>query len=246
MMFDFKLCFANDAGEEVEMFKARRPGHLFIFLTILVAIFQSVNVFANTTDEDISFRWVFVAQSEKDGSEKLIPITKDTMLKRGDKLKIMIDLDSECFIYVLRNNGDNQLVRLFPEEEPQSGEALRADVRYLPKYDKWYTLNNETGTERFYLIASSQPLVELENLLSEYDSSSETDWVEITNEIKNYIKNMRKQHKSLSSTAKRPIMIGGSFRNAKPKTPPDEGISQFAESVYAKEFFARTLTIKYE
>jgi hypothetical protein len=50
-------------------------------------------------ENKVFFRWAFGAIAELMGESQLIPITGDMVLKTGDKLQMLIDIQTECFIY---------------------------------------------------------------------------------------------------------------------------------------------------
>lgn len=219
---------------------------LFFLLSIL---FIDVTFLTNESvskDSNISFLWSFAALTGPQDDRKFIPITKDTVLYSGDQFKMMIELQSECYVYVIFKGSQEEILLLFPEQLylPEKPPRINQEI-FLPNKELWFALDDQVGTEKIFLLASTTPLVKLEKLLKTYESSVPELRPEVTERILQFIENSRKQHKQLTAVAEKPIQIGGTFRNANKSELSHLDISDFAIEITEDEFFGRTFTIEH-
>ena len=94
-------------------------------------------------------------------------------LHTGDHYKITFTPDKDAYVYIFQADSSGQMFQLFPMEDLK---GVRVDnfnpVRtgqqvVLPAPDKAFRLDDKTGTERIYFIASVQPNAEIEALYDE-------------------------------------------------------------------------------
>jgi len=197
-------------------------------------------------DRNISFRWAFGALTGPESDRKLIAVTKDSVLYSGDQFKMMIELQSKCHVYVIFKGSNGEILLLFPKQLDLSEESLKVNQEiFLPNKDMWFAFDDQIGIEKFFLLASNAPLIKLETLLKTYESSSHEIRPEVTEEILQFIKKSRKEHKQLTAAAERPIQIGGTFRNVDKPQVSQRDISAFAIKITADDFFGRTFTIEH-
>ncbi|HEY6952655.1 MAG TPA: hypothetical protein VI758_09615, partial [Bacteroidota bacterium] len=50
-------------------------------------------------DENVLFKWSFGAIVGKE--KKFVAITKDTVLKTGDEMKMYVEMKKDCFVYLI-------------------------------------------------------------------------------------------------------------------------------------------------
>ncbi len=81
-------------------------------------------------DNDIAFRWAFGAIDAKELNPKLEAITGDRMLKTGDRLKMMVELQKECYVYVIYYGPQDQVKLLFPYTLSQLASDYQINKRY--------------------------------------------------------------------------------------------------------------------
>ena len=230
-------------------------GHLVRTILSLLTLLFSVSFLATfaaasepqLNESEVAFQWAFTAITEIDGKTGVIPVTGDMTLKTGDQLKMMLSFDTDCFIYLVYRSSTGEIVRLFPYEFVGVQKESRTNQRFFfPDANNWYTLDDTTGTEKFYLLASSVPLKTLEELLSHYENASLPSKPEIADQITLHINILRKSNSQLDSVAERPIQIGGNFRSIAPKQQTFYDISKYAVSITRNTFYARTYTIEHK
>jgi hypothetical protein len=205
---------------------------------------------AEPEEEKVAFRWAFgsLVKSKNASELALESVTQDGALKTGDQFKMMVEPLKKCFVYVIYNNSQGRIKLLFPYGFDQFSSDYEVSKRYyIPQGDDaWLELDNHTGVETFYLIASVERLQPLENLLTLYASSEPSDKPEMAKQILAEIHNTRKQHREVASAAERPVRIGGSIRGLeKPKGTSRPDVSAIANDISSTDFYAKTFTIQH-
>lgn len=203
---------------------------------------------AQSEDTDIGFRWAFGVLSGSGNERKLEPVTRDTTLRSGDQLKMMVELERPCFVYVIYHNAQDGLKLLFPYSVGQFESDYRvARKYYIPQGDAWLELDDRPGQETFYLIASATRLDGLDDLLRAYESADASRKADIARDILAEIRNLRKLHREFVAPPERPVAIGGSVRGLEKHSGagrPD--VASIAEEVQSSGFVARAFTIEHK
>jgi hypothetical protein len=195
--------------------------------------------------ENVQFFWAFGAVVKGEHGPKVMAITGDTTLKTGDRLKMLIEPRKKCYLYLIYHSSRDELRMLFPyhlQQFPAGYDTLKR--YYIPQGDTWFELDEHTGSETFYLLASAQRLPELETLLDQYISAPLPRKPELTDKVLAGILRIKKQHRKLTTTAERPVPIGGSLRGmAEDEKAARLSIDTLAVEISADNFFSRTYTI---
>ncbi len=195
--------------------------------------------------KNICFRWAFGAMVGPDSDRRLVAITRDTTLKTGDRLKLFVELKKECFVYLIYKSGQNELHMLFPYKIEQFTTDYSISKKYyIPQGEMWFELDENTGIEIFYLLASAKRLIGLEAVMGKYNCANPPDKQRIAKEVIQEIRKIKRSHRILTAPAERPVSIGGSVRGVdkdKKAGPPD--IDPIAEEVSTTDFYGRTFTI---
>ncbi|MGD9225129.1 MAG: DUF4384 domain-containing protein [Desulfobacterales bacterium] len=203
---------------------------------------------ANSQKEaNVKFQWAFGALKKADGS-KFEAVTKDTDLKTGDQIKFFIKVNENCFVYLIYRSSQGELSVLFPHRfKLQRAEYTIAGNHYIPKGDQWFELDEYTGEERFYLLASKKRLMDLEALINDYESADAAKKPALAKAILAKIRNLRKQHLKFKTYAERPVNIIGNLRGTeKAETAGPHDIAKFAVEISADTFYSRTFTIDHK
>jgi hypothetical protein len=224
-----------------------KPRFCFPVLALVLASFLCPAAKAEEPAENnVAFRWAFGAMVGPMQERKFVPILADTALKTGDQLKCMLELHTSCFVYLIYQSSQGDMNMLFPYQLDQfSGDYQLMKTYYVPRDDTWFELDDKSGTETFYLIASASRLHELEALFQKAPSGA--DGGSRSELIHAQIKALKKQHRTLTASAERPVPIGGNVRgiskDVQTKTP-DMGAG--AIEVSAKDFYCRTFAIEHK
>jgi hypothetical protein len=218
-----------------------------LFVTVLIAAYPAL---ALSADEQalVKFRWAFGALKEDGANLKLETIGANATLKTGDQLKMMVERETDCYVYVIHHSSQDVIRLLFPYTLTQPADNhLQEKKFYIPQSDRWFELDQHSGPETFYLLASATRLESLERLLDHYDRANASLKTDLTRQILDEIRTLKKQHRELAATAERPETIGGAvrgFEKAQGMNRPD--ISIIAREISAPGFVARTFTIEHQ
>ena len=178
----------------------------------------------------------------------MVPVTQDTALKSGDQLKMMVELERKCFVYIFHHSQQDGIKLLFPYALQQFEGDYQPNRRYyIPRGEGWFKLDKNPGPEVFYLIASAKRLDELEKAYVRHDSAEPAFKAETARALLDRIKELRREHRELTSPAERPVPIGGALRSVEKVEDPNRfDISAFADEVLSSGFVARTYTIEHK
>ena len=198
-------------------------------------------------DTNLQFQWAFGALKKANGS-KFEAVTRDTVLKTGDQIKFFLNVNANSFIYLVYRSSQGELSVLFPKRfQLQSSEYTAEGNYYIPADDQWFELDEHTGEERFYLLASIKRLTELETLINDYESADKAKKPPLANKILVEIRKLRKQHLKFKTYAERPVNIIGNLRGTeKAETARAHDVAKHAIEISADTFFSRTFTIDHE
>lgn len=196
---------------------------------------------------NLQFQWAFGAL-KKGNSSQFEAVTRDTVLKTGDQIKFFLNVNQNNFVYLIYHSSQGELSVLFPKRfQLQSSEYSAAGNHYIPADDQWYELDEHTGEERFYLLASVKRLTELEALINDYESADAAKKLPLAKKILAQIRRLRKQHLKFKSYAERPVNIIGNLRGTeKAESVRTHDIAQYAVEIAADTFFSRTFTIDHK
>lgn len=200
-----------------------------------------------TDQANISFEWAFGALIGKE--KKFVTITKDTVLQSGEELKMMVKLQKDCFVYVVYYGSQGEVELLFPYTLKQLQEDYEVGKNYyIPKGREWMQLDQNTGKEKFFILASSERLLNLESLISEYYALAEPAKKKtVAEKIVSEIRDVRKSYATYATLAEKPITIGGNIRStATVEERRRIDIADFAIAITAKNFYSKTFTIDHQ
>jgi Domain of unknown function (DUF4384) len=231
-----------------------RPFCIFFWICIFVVFgifypeiqqtpFAQQNI--QSEKQNIYFQWAFGALKVKDSGHVLIPISKDTTLESGDKWKIFIELQNDCFVYLIHQSSHDSLAMLFPRnlQEFDKGHNILGE-NYIPPGNQWVDLDQHAGIETFYLLASDQRLDHLESLFSQYGSAQPIQKEELKQKILTEIKNLLWQHRDFKKHAERPVPIIGSLRGTGEVDRSDSfDVADLAIEISAQNFYSKVITI---
>ena len=197
---------------------------------------------------EVDFRWAFAAKTSHDGKSGTQPVTQDMALKSGDQLKMMVELQRKCFVYFFHDNRRDSVKLLFPYTLQQFEGDYQPERRYyIPRGEAWFRLDENPGQEVFYLVASAKRLDELEKAYLRHESAEAASKAETARALVDLIRELRRQHRELSSPAERPVPIGGTLRSVEKVQDPDRlDIAAFADEILSTGFVARTYTIEHK
>ena len=219
---------------------------LFVFCFV---VFMSHWANAEQNEEkNVCFRWAFGAMVGPVSDRRLVAITRDTRLKTGDRLKMLVELKKKCFVYLIYHSAQDEVHMLFPYRVKQfTSDYETLKKYYIPQSEIWFELDKDVGQETFYLLASAQRLIGLEALFEKYKSAKAVKKRELAKQMLAEIRKIKKRYRKFTATAERPVPIGGSVRGvSKDKKIRFPDIDPIAAEVSATNFYSRTFTIEHQ
>jgi hypothetical protein len=198
---------------------------------------------------DVDFRWAFAATTVQDGKTIAQPVTQNMVLKSGDQIKMMVELQRRCFVYLFHEDEKGDVQLLFPYALQQFDTDYQPESKYfIPRGEAWFRLDENPGREVFYLVASAKRLDDLEKAYLKHESADQASRAETAKAIFDKIRELRRTHSELASPAERPTPMGGALRGVEKARDTNRfEISDFADEVLSTGgFAARTYTIEHK
>ena len=115
---------------------------------------RGIQVVAKPSKLEIILR----ARAKIEGSVR--SVAPGDTLRTGDYLELFVHVSRAAYVYVIQFFPDGTSGVLFPNQgdvRVNAGEALR-----VPSGDQWFQLDEHTGEEHVYIVASLRPIVEVD------------------------------------------------------------------------------------
>ncbi len=199
----------------------------------------------SSEDEKVSFRWAFGVLTMGDEGPRLEAVRSHAALKAGDKLKMMVELQKKCFVYVIYQNAQGEVSMLFPYSMEQFANDYQPHKRYfIPKKDAWFQLDEHIGSETFYLMASTRRLSEVEYLMNRYESADPQKKPQIADQMAAEIREIGGGQKEMLSQGEKTASSESLTRGVERAQGRDTAdVSAFAEEIASFGVYVRTITI---
>lgn len=196
--------------------------------------------------KDLKLRWAFCAIRGTSNPPKVEPVTKNMVLTSGDKLKVLVELNRKCFVYLIHESAQGEVSLLFPYSIKQFDTDYQTARKYtVPKGEAWFQLDDSTGRETFYLLASEQRLLDVEYIYQQYASAEQPRKGELAGRMLSEIRDMNAQY--LASARKGQILARNDtargFERATGADPAD--ISSLAHDIAFTNFYTETIIIEH-
>jgi len=214
------------------------------FIFILLGLSLAIPPASAQSDENIAFQWAFGAVTGEQNT--FVSITRDTMLQSGDDVKMLVNMQRECFVYVIHSGPTDDITLLFPYSLDQFDTDYSTQKNYyIPIGRRWITFDKTTGKERFYLLASNERLTDLERLLTTYEKSDAAKKGTVSKQIITEIRNVKRRFRSFTTLAEKPVTIGGNIRGIGEEevTAKRPDVADIMTLISASNFYGKTFTI---
>jgi hypothetical protein len=219
-----------------------------MYRLVLLALLLSWSLAGAQPKPNVSFEWAFAVLSDSASEHNFVSITRDTTLQSGDQFKMMVQLKAECFVYVIYESPSGEISLKFPYDLKQFSNDYKVSKNYyIPRGREWFKLDNNIGRETIYLLASVQRLLDLEVLLSKYAEADVSKKQQLAKDIAGEIRNIRRNYRTFTTLAERPISIGGNVRSLT-KAPRERfpDVAGVAIAISAENFYGKTFTIDHK
>jgi hypothetical protein len=103
---------------------------------------------------------------------KFQPVAIDSVFHSGDGIKVRVESNEDGYLYVYSRRSNGQWVVLFPNKDIREGSnGITAGDQYdLPSPKQQWTMDDNKGEERLYVVLSRKPLADLDKSI--YDLQS--------------------------------------------------------------------------
>lgn len=194
---------------------------------------------AQGTGAQLSFKWAFVRLAEG-GQEQVVDFSTHPVVRAGDQLQVYLEPLSRIYLYLFLFDSSRDLALLYPPA-PRASPATAGETIFLPGEGRWFTIDEKTGEEQFFLLASAARLPRLEDLTSAW--LRKPGDAEAKARVLDEIKDLRRRHSAVTGIVEKAVPMAGTFA---PNRGPAPAISGDATEVEAEGFYARTLRLKHE
>jgi hypothetical protein len=124
-----------------------------------------LRLFGGATLEPLALYWHGFGQRLDAGRWTEFIVQDGATLYSGDQFRIVFSPNADAYAYVVAIDPQQQVSVLFPHAAIGMDNHVRAGERYeVPDGLNWFTLDERTGIETLYVVASYDPIQDLEAL----------------------------------------------------------------------------------
>ena len=85
---------------------------------------------------------------------------------KGDKIKISFNANCDCYVYIVSIDSTGYVLQMFPDPQAGLTNPISQKNNYLiPEGNEWYGLDEYTGIEEIYILASKNRRLDLERII---------------------------------------------------------------------------------
>lgn len=198
----------------------------------------------------INFKWAFVGRIDPEGRNRIINIVDDPSkassgsFSEGDKIALYIEPGEDTYVYIYLLDSRGNLRLIFPtkmDEGTLKSEFTSGKGTYIPDGDsEWFSLDENEGTETFYILATTKRLTKLEQLTRSYTDAEDEEQNLASRKVLDEIQETKRRLIAFGDPAKANY-IGGRIRGIKINIAK-EAVWQIEEG----SFYSKTIKLKHE
>lgn len=143
---------------------------LIVFFTLMMSVGQCAH-----GDDKFSFSWGFFLKSA-DGLVRSLDFVGQEPVVGGDLLRVYLQLQEGSYVYIFLYDSREDLYQVFPPSPDFYKYSYPAWHKYyIPSAREWFTLDESSGVERFFVLASDKRLEDVEEVARQaiFDQSGE-------------------------------------------------------------------------
>jgi Domain of unknown function (DUF4384) len=114
----------------------------------------------------------FPGKKVGDPATNILKIEPGTTLRSGDKIKIFFSSNMDCYVYIFQYGSTGLASTIFPNKQIAMSNKINGTDKYsIPPGEQWFFLDKNSGKESLYLIASVEPVKDLDALAEQLKNS---------------------------------------------------------------------------
>jgi hypothetical protein len=132
-------------------------------------------------------------RKDSDGSYSEIVVSEGSVLRSYDNFQVHLEVSRPTYVYILIYDSQGKAGLLFPDAKIDRSEFIEAGRKTeIPRRNLWFWLDEHTGTETIYVLASEKPMSDIQGLLAKMERSDEAGQQRVSREIKQRIAIMQR------------------------------------------------------
>ena len=127
-------------------------------------------------------------RKEPDGNYIEVFVNEGGTLRSRDNFQVHLEASRPAYIYILIYDSEGKASQLFPNPKiEESGFAQADQSLVVPGADSWFWVDDSTGTETIYVLASEKPMTDIRGLMAKMETTDDTGQQRASQEIKERI-----------------------------------------------------------
>jgi len=132
-----------------------------------------------------------LVQRRTDRGWESVQVPDGATLYTNDNLKLFFRTNDDCYVYVLLFGSSGIAQVLFPHSQISLSNRVQGNKEYfIPTGDNWFWLDEKTGTETIYVVASYEPIRDLGKLLLDMERAGQSGQSRVSQEIEKSLRGM--------------------------------------------------------
>ena len=131
-------------------------------------------VYGRGLSEPVAVDVAMIRQKRTERGKEIVLMNDGEVLKdggankeAGDRFKIVVRANCDCYIYITSIDGSGWVEPVFPSKESKVTNPVKKDEEYaFPETGHWYALDEIKGIESFFVVASVNRRLDLEESVS--------------------------------------------------------------------------------
>lgn len=120
-------------------------------------------------------------------------VGEGSVLRSHDNFQVHLETNRPGYIYILLYDSQGRASQIFPDPKiDQPGFVEGARKLVIPSKELWFWLDENTGTETIYVLASENPMGDIRGLLARMETTDEAGQKRFAQEIKQRIVAMQR------------------------------------------------------
>jgi hypothetical protein len=187
---------------------------------------------------EVSLRWALGAWKGQATAPEAV--RADTTLAAGTRLKFLIEPTAPSTVYLILQDTKGAVDVLY-HESPRFEDRGEGKPTYIPPGTKTFELDDAAGLDTFFLLASAEPLTDLDKLIERHETAPAEGKKALGAQIVEEIRRQHKAHRDFARPVEKPVVIGGQTRGG--EASPNDAIDRLALEVKGQGFYSKTITI---